>query len=200
MWLVVGLGNPGPGYARDRHNVGARALGVLAERLRADPPKEKFSGLLRRGEVDGETVLLLEPTTFMNRSGASVQPAAAFYKVDPSRILVIHDELDLPFGEVRLKSGGGHAGHNGLRSIVERLGTPDFARVRVGIGRPPPEWVRQGEGGEVSSFVLAPFTASEEEQLPGVLKKASESVLEVALRGLQPAMKVTNTRGRPHRA
>lgn len=189
MWLVVGLGNPGPSYARHRHNVGFMVVDQLAERLGADPPREKHAGVLRRAEVQGVGLLLLEPQTFMNASGESVQPAAAFYKVPPERIIVLHDELDLPFGTVRLKLGGGHAGHNGLRSIIERLGTPEFIRVRVGIGRPPPE-----HAAEVKSFVLSRFSPEEAEALPGVLKTAAQSVLEVALRGLPAAMKAIHTR------
>jgi peptidyl-tRNA hydrolase, PTH1 family len=189
MWLVVGLGNPGPSYAQHRHNVGFMAIERLAERLDADSPRDRHAGRLRRAEVQGEGLLLLEPQTFMNASGESVQPTAAFYKIPPERIIVLHDELDLPFGEVRLKLGGGHAGHNGLRSILERLGTPEFIRVRIGIGRPPPE-----HGGDVSSFVLSRFSQEEAEALPGVLKKATQSVLEVALRGLPAAMKAIHTR------
>jgi PTH1 family peptidyl-tRNA hydrolase len=137
MWLVVGLGNPEPDYARDRHNVGFMVLDELASWKGADPFRKKFAGKLSRlllGEVD---LLLLKPWTYMNESGNAVQPAAAFYRIPTERILVIHDEVDLPCGTVRLKQGGGHAGHNGLRSIISRLGTAEFGRVRVGIGRPP---------------------------------------------------------------
>lgn len=214
MWLVVGLGNPGPRYAAHRHNVGFMVIDRLADQLRADAARDKFSGHLRSADVEGERLWLLQPQTFMNVSGASVQPAAAFFKVDPAHVLVIHDELDVPYGEVRLKLGGGHAGHNGLRSIMERLGSADFVRVRVGIGRPPPRVAepalaaaggakdpaeaRLGPTGkgerDVAAFVLSDFSVQEAETLPGLLKKASQSVLEVALRGLQPAMKTINTR------
>jgi PTH1 family peptidyl-tRNA hydrolase len=144
VWLVVGLGNPGREYASHRHNVGFLVVEELASRLRADAFRDKFSaqwtrGACRSGAAGGdEQVVLLQPQTFMNESGRSVQPAAAFFKVEPGNVLVVHDELDLPFGDVRLKMGGGHAGHNGLRSIIQHLGTSDFPRLRFGVGRPPP--------------------------------------------------------------
>src|ERR1700722_633299 len=136
--LVVGLGNPGSRYASSRHNVGFMALDALRADLGLPDYKEKFSGVFTRGEALGHTVVLLEPMTFMNLSGSSVQPAMAFLKVPAADVLVIHDEIDLPFGDVRVKVGGGHAGHNGLRSIIERLGGPELIRGRIGVGRPPP--------------------------------------------------------------
>ena len=187
MGLVVGLGNPGKEYASHRHNVGFMVVDDLAPRVRADSTREKFSGELAKGSHAGEDLALLKPLTFMNLSGDSVQPAAAFFKVPPSQVLVVHDELDLPFGEVRLKVGGGHAGHNGLRSIIQRLGSQEFARVRVGIGRPPP-----GFRGEVADFVLSPFDALERAELADVLKRATEIVLDVLARGVAPAMNTHN--------
>src|SRR5580704_7650138 len=136
MHLIVGLGNPGREYAGNRHNAGflvveeLRRLGGLADF------REKFSGVWTKGDLFGKPVALLEPMTFMNLSGDSVQPAMAFLKVPPSEVIVVHDELDLAWKDVRVKVGGGHAGHNGLRSIIQRLGTPDFLRVRVGVGKP----------------------------------------------------------------
>src|SRR3954467_1892599 len=144
MYLVVGLGNPGRKYAKNRHNVGFMVVERLLGAHGLPELKEKFSAVWTKGElsVGGRRapVALLEPQTYMNLSGDSVQPAAAFLKVEPRNVIVVHDELDIPWRDVRLKSGGGHAGHNGLRSIIQRLGTPDFARVRVGVGRPPPGW------------------------------------------------------------
>jgi peptidyl-tRNA hydrolase, PTH1 family len=192
MLLVVGLGNPGREYAVHRHNVGFMGVDALHERLRADPWREKFSGLFARATVGDEQVLLLEPMTYMNKSGHSVQAAMAFFKVQPSELVVIHDELDLPFQEVRLKFGGGHAGHNGLRSIMAHAGTGDFGRVRIGIGRPPPGF--QGEGAD---FVLSPFDAVDRALLSDSLRLAVESVLEVAARGFDAAMKARNTRVKP---
>jgi PTH1 family peptidyl-tRNA hydrolase len=130
--------------------------------------------------------------TFMNRSGDAVQPCAAFFKVEPSRIVVIHDELDLPFGTLRLKFGGGHAGHNGLRSIVGRLGTGDFGRVRVGIGRPAADF-----RGDVADWVLSDFAADERPKVPDLVAQAAKAVLDIAARGYEAATKTTNTRGKP---
>lgn len=192
--LVVGLGNPGKEYAHNRHNVGFMAL----ERLRAEQGlpelRAKFSGLFTKGPAFGADLGLLLPQTFMNLSGDSVQPAAAFLKLAPKDVLVIHDELDLPFGDVRLKLGGGHAGHNGLRSIIQRLGTPDFVRVRVGIGRPPP-----GFRGDVADFVLGDFASAERAELPAVLGRvlaAVQATVEAGAgpTGLAAAMKLVNTK------
>lgn len=194
MLLVVGLGNPGREYASHRHNVGFMAVDALADEVRADPFREKFSGQVARAEIAGEQAILLKPMTFMNGSGRSVQPAMAFYKVEPAQLLVIHDELDLPFGTVRLKLGGGHAGHNGLRSILSHVGTGDFGRIRIGIGRPPPTF-----GGEVAGYVLSSFDAIERAALPDCLRQSAQSVLEVAARGFDAAMNVRNTRPKPGR-
>jgi PTH1 family peptidyl-tRNA hydrolase len=191
MLLVVGLGNPGREYASHRHNVGFMAVDEIADRLRADAFREKFSGVHARASAGDEQAILLKPMTYMNESGRSVQPALAFFKVQPAQLIVIHDELDLPFGEVRLKFGGGHAGHNGLRSIMSSVGTGDFGRIRVGIGRPP-----AGFRGEVADYVLASFDAVERASLPDILKQATESVLEVAARGFDAAMNVRNTRAK----
>lgn len=191
MLFVVGLGNPGREYVTTRHNVGFMAVDELARRADAEPFRDKFSGRLARATLGGEPALLLEPSTYMNDSGRCVQAAMAFHKVALSELLVVHDELDLAFGTVRLKLGGGHAGHNGLRSIMTALGTPDFARLRFGIGRPPP-----GFRGDVASFVLGPFDAVEAGNLADPLRTAVESVLEVAARGIAAAMNVRNARAK----
>ncbi|HTJ83242.1 MAG TPA: aminoacyl-tRNA hydrolase [Polyangiaceae bacterium] len=182
MWLVVGLGNPGKEYASHRHNVGFMAVDEIARAARGDSFKEKFSAEYARVSHAGEDAILLKPQTFMNLSGQSVQPAAAFFKVPVERILVLHDELDLPFGDVKLKVGGGHAGHNGLRSMIERLGSPGFARVRIGIGRPP-----AGFRGEVADYVLSSFDTSERAELTDILARAVKATLDVMDRGLTAA-------------
>ncbi len=187
--LVVGLGNPGREYASTRHNVGWMALDELARRAAADAWKKKFSGEWTRGTLGGRACVFLRPETYMNESGRSVQPAAAFFHVEPRDIVVLHDELDLPFGEVRLKLSGGHAGHNGLRSLLQHLGTPDFARVRVGIGRPP-----AGFRGEVADFVLSAFDGVERASVPDVVAKAAACVERVIAVGLERAMNEANTR------
>jgi len=138
MFLIVGLGNPGREYASHRHNVGFMAVDALWQQVRGEPFREKFSGEYARVTLAGEPAILLKPMTYMNESGRSVQPALAFFKIAPADLIVLHDELDLPFRDVRLKFGGGHAGHNGLRSIMAHVGTGDFGRVRIGVGRPPP--------------------------------------------------------------
>lgn len=193
MYLVVGLGNPGKKYEGNRHNVGFMAVRRLAASNGLPDFKEKFSALWTRGEValSGKRVpvALLEPQTYMNLSGDSVQPAAAFLKVDPANVIVVHDELDVPWKEVRLKVGGGHAGHNGLRSIIARLGTPEFVRVRVGIGRPPP-----GFKGDVADFVLQNFDAVERAELPDVVDQATRAVERVLAEGVQAAMNAINMR------
>lgn len=191
MHLVVGLGNPGRKYERNRHNVGFMAVERLARSHGLSDFREKFSGLFAKGElaIGGarHPVSALEPQTFMNLSGDSVQPAAAFLKVAPAAVIVVHDELDLPWRDVRVKVGGGHAGHNGLRSILGRLGTPDFVRIRIGVGRPPP-----GFRGEVADYVLSDFDAMESAELPDVLGRACEAVEKVIALGAAKAMTALN--------
>lgn len=194
MYLVVGLGNPGKKYEKTRHNVGFVVLERLQQAHGLPDLKEKFSAVWTRGElaVGGgrHPVALLAPQTFMNLSGDSVQPAAAFLKVEPSRVIVVHDELDLPWQDVRLKLGGGHAGHNGLRSIIQRLGTPEFVRVRVGVGRPPSGWK-----GDVADYVLHDFDPIERAELPSVVDRAVAAIEKVVALGAAAAMNAVNTTG-----
>jgi PTH1 family peptidyl-tRNA hydrolase len=178
--LVVGLGNPGSRYSRTRHNVGFMAVDELARAAGFPEFREKFSGELAKGRVEGEDVVLLEPTTYMNDSGRSVQAAVAFFHLAAKggdELLVVHDELDLPFGDVRLKISGGHAGHNGLRSIIGALG-PDFARLRVGIGRPPAAF-----RGDVADFVLQDFDPTESAGLPDVIKASVDAIRRWVVKG-----------------
>ena len=191
MLLFVGLGNPGKEYDGTRHNIGFEAADALARASSASDFKEKFSGVWTKGRLGGEDIVILKPMTFMNLSGQSVQPAAAFFKVTPGEIVVLHDELDLPFGDVRLKKGGGHAGHNGLRSMIERLGTPDFARVRLGIGRPP-----AGFRGEVADYVLSRFDGIERVTVGDVITRATAMVEDVAKSGLAAAMNKHHTKAK----
>jgi PTH1 family peptidyl-tRNA hydrolase len=195
MLLVVGLGNPGRQYEETRHNVGFAVADALARAAGADAWREKFSALVTRGRLGATDVALLKPQTFMNLSGQSVQPAAAFFKVPAASLLVVHDELDLPFGELRLKQGGGHAGHNGLRSIIERMGTPDFGRLRVGIGRPPP-----GFKGDVAAYVLSRFDSAERATVNDVCASAVAALEAVASAGFAAAMNRINARPRAPRA
>jgi PTH1 family peptidyl-tRNA hydrolase len=196
LYLVVGLGNPGKKYERTRHNVGFMVVDHLVRTHRMADFKEKFSGLWTKGEVSiGSTrstrypVAVVKPETFMNLSGDCVQPAAAFLKVEPKAVIVVHDELDLPWRDVKLKLGGGHAGHNGLRSLIDRLGTPDFVRVRVGVGRPPP-----GFKGDVADYVLQGFDSMETAELPEVIDRACAAVEAVVAKGPQAAMNALNAK------
>lgn len=182
--LVVGLGNPEPRYAAHRHNVGFMVVDRLAGQEGIPVNRAKFKGILGTGTVEGRSVVLLKPLTFMNLSGRSVVPARSFFDVDVTRILVIHDELDLPFGTLRLKVGGGHAGHNGLRSLVSELGSRDFVRLRVGIGRP--------QHGDVTNFVLSDFAREEQQWLPDLLDRAADAIRRTLRDGPQKAMNDVN--------
>jgi peptidyl-tRNA hydrolase, PTH1 family len=168
MKLWVGLGNPEPGMARNRHNIGFMAIDVIADRHGFSPWRRRFSGLVSEGVIGGEKIIALKPLTYMNLSGRSVQPAAAFYKLDPGSIAVFHDELDLVPGKVRVKRGGGAAGHNGLRSIDQVLGTPEYWRVRLGIGHP-------GDKARVHGHVLGNFAKAEEDGLVDTLEAVSDA-------------------------
>jgi len=178
--LVVGLGNPGRKHERDRHNAGFMVVDELARR-HGGSFKGKFSGHVADVRVDGHRLALLKPDTYMNDSGRSVQPAAAFYKTPLEALLVVHDEVDLDFGRLQARLGGGLAGHNGLRSIARRLGSPEFLRLRVGVGRPG-----RGDARDVADFVLAPFEPEEDsEALIGRAADAVASLLEVGLDEMQ---------------
>lgn len=173
--LVVGVGNPGVEYAATRHNI-AWMLLDSSPLFRDSLWKAKFKGLYAETSLKGEKIYGLKPQTYMNLSGESVQPLAAFYKIEAQRILVIHDELDIPFGQVHFKMGGGLAGHNGLKSIAACLGTDQFARMRIGIGRPP--------HGNVSGWVLSPFSKEEQVHLPLLLEKLHDPLLTCMVDGL----------------
>lgn len=157
MFLLVGLGNPGGKYAHNRHNIGFMALDEIVRRHSFGPWRGKFSGQMCEGTVDGHKVLALKPETYMNESGRSVGAAARFYKVEPENIIVFHDELDLPFAKLKVKVGGGHGGHNGLRSIDAHLGK-NYKRVRLGIGHP-------GSKEKVHAHVLGDFAKAEQAEL-----------------------------------
>ena len=188
--LVVGLGNPGPRYASNRHNVGHMVVDVLASRIGAGFKAHKAGAALAEGRLrpGGPRVLLAKPASYMNLSGGPVAGLAAFFKLPPERIVVVHDELDLDFDTVRIKSGGGPGGHNGLRDLIARLGTRDFMRVRVGVGRPPG---RQ----DAADYVLRDFATDERKILPNLLEDAADAVTLLAEQGLLAAQNVVNQRG-----
>lgn len=185
--LIVGLGNPGASYAETRHNAGFRFLDavcrVTGATLKAEP---KFFGDSVQVDIDGHAVRLLAPMNFMNRSGQAVAAMAHFYKIAPEQILVIHDELDLPPGVVRLKRGGGHGGHNGLRDIVSGLGSKDFARLRLGIGHP-------GSAHKVESYVLKKAPAAEQQQLDSAIDAALAQLGDIVAGRFEEVMNVLHT-------
>ena len=172
MRLIVGLGNPGKKYAQNRHNIGFLALERIAKDHDLPDWRSKFQSQITEGSFGGQKTLLLMPNTFMNLSGQSVQAAANFYKIDAKDIIVLHDELDLPPGKVKMKQGGGHAGHNGLRSITQHLNA-DFWRLRIGIGHP-------GDKSRVSGYVLSDFSKSDQSWVDELLPAISKNVDHLA--------------------
>ena len=185
--LVVGLGNPGEKYAQTRHNMGAMVVDVLLERSGSSLKSHKSGCLIAETDLAGERVVLARSTTYMNDTGRPVRELARWYKVPAEHLIVVHDELDIPFVEVRIKEGGGTAGHNGLGSIASHLGSRDFIRVRVGIGRP------KGRGGAVG-HVLNGFSSQEKKELPFVLERAADAVSSILSDGLDKAMNHFNTK------
>jgi PTH1 family peptidyl-tRNA hydrolase len=168
-WLIAGLGNPGPEYVGNRHNAGYMVADLLAERIGARFKAHKSGTQIAEGKLAGALVTLCKPRTFMNLSGGPVAALRDFYKVPARQIVVVHDELDIPFGAIRLKPGGGDNGHNGLRSITSALGTPDYYRVRFGIGRPPGRM-------DPAAFVLRDFSPAERKELPFLLDRCADAV------------------------
>jgi PTH1 family peptidyl-tRNA hydrolase len=187
MWLVVGLGNPGREYAGNRHNVGFEVVTELAARAKAPPLREKFGAEIGEATIRGERVLLCKPMEFMNVSGQSVARVAKFWKIPPASIVVVHDDLDLPFGRLKLGAGGGHGGQNGVRSVIADLGTADFLRVRFGIGRP-------ATGGDAANYVLADFSRAEQKELSDLRSTAADAVEEILANGLTAAMNRFNVK------
>ncbi len=209
MMMVVGLGNPGPRYARNRHNVGFRTLDVLAARHGLGELRSggKLGGDVATGVIvtprGRQKVVLLKPMEFMNLSGFAVQRAARFHGVEVAELLVVHDEIDLDLGVVRVKTGGGHGGHNGLRSMIEQLGGNGFARVRIGVGKPgrEPGTATGGDpraaggGKDVAGWVLADFPAAQATLVDNLLARAADAVEAVVGLGIAAAMNDLN--GRP---
>jgi len=183
LWLVVGLGNPGAKYAGNRHNVGFLVVDLLAERMGARFKAHKGRADVVEGRLAGQRVVLAKPSSYMNLSGGPVASLRDFFKVPAERIVVVHDELDLPFATLRLKRGGGDNGHNGLRSLTQSLGTKEYLRVRWGIGRPPG---RQ----DPADFVLKDFTAVERKELPFLYDRAADAVEALLTGTLEAAQNV----------
>lgn len=183
-WLVVGLGNPGPGYAGNRHNVGHMVVDELAQRHRARWHSHTRSRAVlaetRVGALPGIRAILAKPMSYMNQSGGPTKAVSAYFGVEPAGLVVVHDELDIPFGAVRLKKSGGEGGHNGLRSISTSLGTPDYYRLRVGIDRPPGSML-------AADYVLRDFAPPQRRELTGVVAAAADAVEDLISAGLQAA-------------
>jgi PTH1 family peptidyl-tRNA hydrolase len=186
VWLIAGLGNPGRKYERNRHNIGFRVVDELVRRHDLGPLREKFGGLAASGLIAGQRAAVLKPMEFMNTSGYAVQRAAQFHGVQPAELVVVHDEIDLPMARLRLKAGGGHGGHNGVRSIAEQTGATDFLRVRVGVGRPA--GAAGPAGGKVSGFVLGDFPAEAEREVAELVGRAADAVEAILQRGIRAAM------------
>jgi len=176
-WLIVGLGNPGSEYAGTRHNIGFEVAERLRVRWDLGKPKSKYRGLISDGRTGpgGPRVAILMPQTYMNDAGTSVGPARGELRVEPDRVLVIHDEIDLPFGEIRSRLGGGLAGHNGLKSVRQALGTPDFQRVRIGVGRPPTT-----DPDRVAAYVLGKFREPKQD-VEALIDAAADAAEQVVL-------------------
>lgn len=185
MWLVVGLGNPGSKYEGTRHNIGFAVETELRRRAGAPAPKSKLGGETTDATMAGTRVVFLRPMEFMNLSGQAVGRTAQFWKIEPAQIVVVHDELDVPFKYLKLAASGGPGGHNGLKSIIAHLGTKDFPRVRVGIGRPPP-------GRDPADYVLGRFPPAEQRDLPAVIDRAADAVEAILGKGITPAMNAFN--------
>ncbi|MCK4622196.1 MAG: aminoacyl-tRNA hydrolase [Desulfuromonadales bacterium] len=184
MKLLVGLGNPGDRYAGTRHNAGFLVASRVAERHRISLKKKGYQGIYGVGRVAGEETTILLPQTFMNRSGSSVNAASRSLGVAPGDLIVIHDDLDLPMGRIRVRPEGGHGGHNGLRDIIAVFGRRDFVRLKVGIGRP--------ERGDVTSYVLGRFHAGEQKLLPQLLDLAADAAEVILTDGVSAAMNKFN--------
>ena len=186
MWLVVGLGNPGRRYASTRHNIGFSVIENLAHRWSIPADGKQLGSLVGAGRVGNDKALLARPQSFMNRSGHPVRSLMGYFKLEAEKVVVVHDDLDLAFGRVQLKRGGGHGGHNGLRDINKHAGK-DYVRVRVGVGRPP-------EGWDTADYVLGKWTPGEQSEIGHTIDCASDAVEAVIQGGLEAAMNRFNVR------
>ena len=193
-WLIVGLGNPGPSYAANRHNVGAMVIDELAARAGVSLRSHKARAVVSEirlgvlpGGAPGPRAVIARPLSYMNESGGPVAGLMSFFKIPVERLIVVHDELDIPFAEVRLKRGGGEGGHNGLKSVTKSVGTRDYLRVRVGIGRPPGRM-------DAAAFVLKDFAGTERTELPLLVGDAADAAEQLVTQGLEPAQQFFHSR------
>lgn len=181
MKLIVGLGNPGIKYQLSRHNMGFLVLDALAKERNIEIRQKKFDSCFGKGKISSSTVLLAKPLTFMNLSGVAIKKILGYFKIDFKDLIVVHDDLDLPFNSIRIKIGGGHGGHKGLLSIIDYLGRSEFIRIRLGIGKPNSKEMVEG-------YVIQHFTDNEMKLLPYIITRACDAVVEVISSGIQPAM------------
>lgn len=187
MWLIAGLGNPGSRYAWNWHNSGYRTLDLLAVRHRIAIDRIRFHGLTGDGKIKDSRCLLLKPTTFMNRSGESIREAAAYYKISPDHCLVLYDDIDIPLGQIRIRENGGPGTHNGMRSVVQCLGSEAFPRIRIGIGPQPEQW-------DIADYVLSDIPDSVRSTVLETLTRACDAVESLLQDGLAAAMNRFNRR------
>ncbi|MCC3292027.1 MULTISPECIES: aminoacyl-tRNA hydrolase [unclassified Arthrobacter] len=189
-WLVAGLGNPGPGYSRNRHNIGQMVLDELASRMGGKFKTHRSHASIVEGRlgIGGPRVVLAKPLTYMNLSGGPVSSLARFFDIDPGHVVAVHDEIDIPFNTVKLKLGGGEGGHNGLRDISKALGTKDYLRVRVGVGRPPGRM-------DTADYVLKDFSGTEAKELPFLVDDAADAVELLLSEGLTTAQQKFHAAG-----
>ena len=181
-WIIVFLGNPGAKYAGSRHNVGFMTADVLEKRLHVRIDRLRFKALTAQADLGGEKVFLMKPQTYMNLSGEAVQPAAAFYKVPPERVIVVSDDVSLPVGKLRIRQKGSAGGHNGLKNIIQRLGTDAFPRVKVGVGSPEhPDY-------EMADWVLSGFRGKDAEEIAAAVEKAADALECIIANGADKAM------------
>ena len=187
MYLILGLGNPGRRYQFTRHNIGFMVLEKIAAQWEVDLKQKSFDALWNRGKIAGINVLLALPQTYMNLSGNAARKLLAYFKMDISNLIVIHDDLDLPFGTIRLKTGGGNAGHKGLKSIITCLGSADFMRVRLGIGKP-------SDKSRIEDYVLQKFDTGETDLLQHIIQLAADAAADIVISGMQTAMAKYHTK------
>ncbi len=185
--LVVGLGNPGAAYAQTRHNAGFMVADELAAKFDIGFDKRKFDTVFGRGHIEREPVVLAKPMAFMNRSGPPVRSLADFFKISSEAVLVIHDDIDLAFGRLKIKEKGGHAGHNGIRSLIDAFGSDDFVRLRIGVGR-------SGFDISVSQYVLSKFSEQENESLAQIIATARDAVVTILCKGTKAGMNQFNSK------
>ena len=181
IYLVIGLGNPGREYKNTRHNIGFLLMDLLAEHLGVSFTRTQFKSLVTNGWLDNKKIILAKPQTFMNRSGQAVRSLMKFYKIESHQLLVAYDDVDLPFDTIRMKPSGGSGGHKGMQSIIEQLGTQDYPRLRLGVGRPPGYK-------QAADYVLKPFSKDEADFLQNFIERAADAVKAFVVDGIDPAM------------